>query len=257
MLIQNPLSQEMSVMRQSLVPQLLTTLVKNKQASSSLRFFEIRSVYPSSLLQEKRLTGVFTGALWDKQWRASPRNLDFFDGKGFLAYLFNQVAVSWIDGAGVSYLHPHQSLKIMCGDTRLGVLVALHPEVAQKFEFNEPVTVFDVCFDKLVSKWKTKKNEFKPLSHFPSIGRDMALIADKDLSFGKILETISGYTIPWLDKVDLFDLYQGQGIPDGKKSLALSMMYQNAERTLTDEEVNQVHFNLVKRLQKDLAVSLR
>ena len=85
----------------------------------------------------------------------------------------------------------------------------------------------------------------------------MALIADKDLSFGKILETISGYTIPWLDKVDLFDLYQGQGIPDGKKSLALSMMYQNAERTLTDEEVNQVHFNLVKRLQKDLAVSLR
>ena len=85
----------------------------------------------------------------------------------------------------------------------------------------------------------------------------MALIVDSDLNFEKIIKAIRAHPVPWLTKLSLFDLYCGDKIPAGKKSLALSLVYENRERTLTDEEVNKTHFGLVETLQKELKVTLR
>ncbi len=239
----NPLSPELSVLRPSLLPSLLgdCRLLKTNEGVS---LFELRTVYTPPNLEQKRLTGVYGG-----------KNMDFFVGKGLLESLFKDGKIpvwKWKRTSEKSEFHPAQCVEIILNDKVLGYFGRLHPQLAP-----QPLYAFDLDYSVLARVWKSNDISFKPLSPFPSIVRDMALVADRELSFETLVQTIRDSQVLLLKDISLFDVYEGDKIAADKKSLAFSLVYADPTRTLTDEEVNKVHFALVKNLCDKLGVSLR
>jgi phenylalanyl-tRNA synthetase beta chain len=263
--ILNPLTEDLSVMRTTLIPGLMETARYNVSwKNSNLKLFELKKVF---LPQEgerlpkevKILAGLAMGFDRDPHWAFSPRSVDFYDIKGCVEDLLDALMIKGarFDQAGdVPYLHPGKTSRVVLDQEVLGAFGEVHPEVLGRYEIHGKVYLFEMDFGKMV-KWARGEKRFQPLPKFPAVYRDLSVILDKALEAERVMEAILSFRQPFLEEITLFDIYQGPPIPDGKKGISYRIRYRASDRTLTDEEVNQYHEKIFSGLKEAFQIELR
>lgn len=262
----NPLVEEHSVMRTTLLPGLLDTLARNVSFRSlDLRLFEFRRIYlpvqGGNMPQEPlaiagALTGLRDGGYG---WNLSREQVDFFDAKGIVENILHQLnigRVTWVADAPEPYLHPGKSCRIMAGRDAIGVLGELHPNVQQNFNIERPVYCFELDFERLVTLSGGRRAVSAP-SRFPDSSRDIAMLVPDSMPLEQITACISSVKSREVEQADVFDVYRGAGIPEGFKSIAIRIRYRSFERTLVDEEIGRIHQRIIDSLTGKLNVSIR
>ena len=255
----NPLASDMAVMRTSLWTGLLQALSHNlKRQQPDIRLFEtgLRFVQQGDELEQiAMISGVLTGRFALEQWGVQSRKLDFFDVKADIeALLSTQLKEVAFARSQHSALHPGQSADIMLNGQNIGVLGALHPFVAKKLGLHSGVYVFELQLEALLISHVPK---LTALSKFPSIRRDLAVVVNQEVAAEDILSCIRQYGTDILTHLQLFDVYQGEGVGLGQKSLALGLTFQATSRNLTDEEIEPVIKQVINELAKSCGASLR
>lgn len=258
--VANPMSKEQEFLRTSLRCGLLSTLAHNQRFEQGpIRLFEIGKVFQArrrDLPEEKEmLCALLSGSRTELSWLVNREMVDFFDAKGIVESLLCSLGVSAsFENSDDDGLFPGRAANIIAGDAIIGVVGELHPRVAQAYELSSLTYLMDVDLEKLlpriggISKYQT-------IPRFPSVYRDIALLVDEQVSYGKVENIIRGF--PLVAKVTLFDLYRGEQVPKGKKSFAIRIVYQSPSHTLTDEEVGRVQDQMLTKLHKELSATLR
>ncbi len=257
-----PLSSELVELRQSLRGGLLHTLAANqRQAEGGVLLFEMARAYAPQAegLPEERevLAAVLSGPRQEPSWGADVADLDFFDVKGLADALLSAL------GAQGAYapsqdpmLHPGRTAEVSVGGTVVGVMGELHPAARKAFDlFQRPAAYVEIDLQKLLASVPEQTRAYAPIHRFPGVHRDMALIVDESVSAGQI-ESIIAAT-PLVARVVLFDVYSGDQVPPGKKSLAYRLVYQSPGRTLTNEEAQKAQDRLLQRLSRETGSVLR
>lgn len=263
--LRNPLVEEHSVMRTSLLPGLLDTAARNlNYRSLDLRLFELRRVYLPVDGQELPheplcLAGLMSGLRRPEGWNETRENVDFYDVKGVVEGVFDNLGISPASLAAdrpEPFYHPGKSCLLMHGNEVLGSLGEIHPDVQENFDISQPVYYFEINFEKLVAL-SSDKRTITPPSRFPDICRDIALLVADETPAAAILATVRNLKISEIESAVVFDLYKGASIPSGQKSLAVRIRYRSHERTLTDEQVSGFHQRVVNSLLKELGATIR
>jgi len=261
----NPLTEDLSVLRTSLIPGLMETARYNlSRKNSNLKLFEVKKIFipqaEGKLPREvKHLTGLAMGLDQDPHWTSTPRPVDFYDLKGCIEDLFETLQIKGIKfnrAEDIPYLHPGKASNVSIGHEVLGVLGEVHPQVLDHYEMPGKAYLFEIDFEKLL-KWPREERRFQPLPKFPAVYRDLSLMFDDALEVDQVVETIWNFKQPFIDEVNLFDVYRGSPVPDGKKSVSYRIRYQASDRTLTDEEVNRYHEKVISRLREIFQLELR
>ena len=263
--ILNPLTEDFSVMRTTLVPGLMETARYNlSRKNSNLKLFELKKVF---LPQEgerlpkevKSLTGLAMGFDRDAHWAFSPRPVDFYDIKGCVEDLLDILQIKgarFNQAEDIPYLHPGKASRVVLGQEVLGVLGEVHPQVSGHYEIHGKVFLFEMDFGKLV-KWTREEKRFQTLPKFPAVYRDLSVVVDTALKAEEVMEAIRSFQQPFVEEIHLFDIYEGLPIPEGKKGISYRIRYQASDRTLTDEEVNQYHEKILAKLKEVYQLELR
>jgi len=262
--ILNPLSADAAEMRHSLLPNLLAAARRNRnQGEAWLRAFEIGTVFWSDAAgraeERQVLGGVLCGPVPARGALREDREESFYDAKGVVEALLGGLrvpAVEWRREEISAHLHPGKAAVVRCDGDLLGVLGCVHPQVARAADLAGDLWAFELDFAKLGS-YASRNFKFRSLPKYPGVIRDLAIVADEDLEAQAVLDAIARCPDLLVEDVRLFDVYRGAPLPAGKKSLAYSISYRAADRTLTDEEVNRLHQRLVAALTSRLGVELR
>jgi phenylalanyl-tRNA synthetase beta chain len=265
----NPISPERSLMRRLLTPGLLAVAQKNLEASDSVAMFELGIVYApkagEKLPDEPRklalvLCGKRESSAWDDPQGVKPAQYDFFDVKGAIESLVRDLHLSGIAFQSVSstpWLHPGRSAELSVNGKSVGVLGELHPKVAQRFGFGErAVQVAELDLEAILAAIPDRY-AYRPFSTFPPAKRDVAVIVPADTPAEKVLAEIRIAGGDLLTEAELFDLYTGEGISSGTKSLAFALTYQSPDRTLSDKEISKAHEKVEGRLRHVLKAQIR
>jgi phenylalanyl-tRNA synthetase beta chain len=200
-----------------------------------------------------------SGPRVEHSWLGGDGNFDFYDVKGLIEILMERQgwAISF-DKSDDTGLHPSRQAAIVVKEngvkTILGVIGELHPVVAGRFELEDTVCMFEIDLTTLAAFGRSSVM-YQAVPRFPSMIRDIALVVDTEVAHGRIIEIIKSY--PLITEVKLFDVYSGKQVDAGKKSLAYRLVFQSAESTLTDDQVNRVQKKLLSRLEQELGATLR
>jgi phenylalanyl-tRNA synthetase beta chain len=206
--------------------------------------------------QQKMLSGLVLGSAYAEQWGEQSRRVDFFDIKADVEAMFS------LTGAKVRFaasrqaaLHPGQTAEILSaqGD-HIGWLGMLHPNLEKQLGFDSQVFLFELEQDLLLNK---QIPAFKPLSKYPSVRRDLALIVQEEVSAEQITTCIKQCAEQTLQDVAIFDIYRGKGVEEGSKSVALSLILQDDAQTLTDSEIDAIFNRVLEALMKNINAKLR
>jgi phenylalanyl-tRNA synthetase beta chain len=259
--VANPMSTEQEFLRTSLKAGLLSTFASNeKHEKDGIRLFEVGRIYlprAKDLPEEREmLVGIVGGPRLERSWLSGEDTLDFYDGKGILETLFNRLKVkASLQPAEDQALLAGKTAEVIVGGERMGVVGEVHPKTAALFDIStQPIILFEIDLMKLLSSISAVYR-YRPIPRFPGNSRDIALILDASITASRVQEVMESFQL--VDQVTLFDVYSGEQVPPGKKSLALSVRFQSLERTLTDEEVNLAQQQIVDRLQHDFGATLR
>ena len=263
--ILNPLNEEQSSMRTTLVPSVLETASRNlAYRTEDLALFELRPVFQPDGDEELpceslRMSALICGRREPVGWAQSADSSDFYDMKGVVEDLLAVLRISdvnWDAGKSDAFYHPGKSCSIMKGDRLLGTIGELHPEVAHNFDLPSSAILCDLDVEALLELGGAKAR-FKPLSRYPDVQRDSAFLVDIDVSAQQVFDVLGKVKIRDLESIDLFDVYVGEGVPDGKKSLAIRACYRALDKTLTDDQIQNLHGKLIRALEKELEAELR
>jgi phenylalanyl-tRNA synthetase beta chain len=260
----NPLAQNQSVMRTSMVPSIVETVRFNMNRDiSDIKIFEIGKVYSKtgdeSFSREETWLIVAMAGLRQADWKGGNEPCDFYDIKGIAELLLASLGVpSTKVGplADVPYLHPKRAAKITYGDIEVCRFGEFHPELQQKFELHRRLYLLEMNLESVLTIARPK-GAFAEVPRFPGVTRDLAVVVDEDVPAIAVEQIIARASQPVVEEVKLFDLYRGDQIPEGKKSLAYSIRYRASDRTLTDEEVNQHQEAIIKALKEEVKATLR
>ena len=261
----NPLSEDQSVMRTSLVPSMLETVQRNlAYRSQDLRLFELRPVFQvvDGEIQPRenmRLSVALCGRRYPEGWAQGGEQVDFFDVKGMaeaLLELFRVQKVKWDGDHREPYYHPGKSCQITSGRKVLGTLGEVHPRILRDHEIDIPVLVLDLDLETLF-ELSVDFTGFTAPSRYPDVFRDSAFLIDEEVTAAEVLAVMNGVKGKDVEDIVLFDLYRGKGVPEGKKSLAVRVRYRSHERTLTDEEISKVHGKIINALSRQFGAEIR
>lgn len=260
--LQNPISADMSVMRTSLWPGLLSTAIYNlNRQQNRVRIFEAGQCFVpgenGALTQNMALAGLICGSRTPTGWTASKDKVDFFDLKGDLESVLALTGLaeqfSFI-AAEHPALHPGQSAMVSRNGEQVGWIGQLHPKLQAELDFSTPVYLFQVDVAK-VSESRLPK--FSEVSKFPAVRRDLAFLMDSQIASADLMSEARNAAGEHLVDLMLFDVYQSKDIDNKGKSLALGLTFQHASRTLTDEEINMAIDRVVKKLDNKFKAELR
>jgi phenylalanyl-tRNA synthetase beta chain len=258
--IANPMTAEQEYLHPNLRANLLSALALNRRyEEGGIRLFEVGRVYlprPKGLPDEHEvLCGLFSGIRSEKSWLDNNQLVDFFDAKGIVEGLLSQLGVeASFESSLDESLHSARQAAVVAGGKRLGVFGEVHMKVMGSFEIAEPAYLFEIDLPGLLP-FVTGHKMFKPIPRFPSVVRDIALVLDTGIIHQRVLDIIKGF--PLVGQVNLFDVYSGEQVPAGKKSLAYRITYQSPTHTLTDDEVNKVQHEILDRLSQEFGATLR
>jgi len=252
----NPIASNLSVMRTSLWGGLLDTLSYNLNRKQDRAFlFEIGAVYhqeAGAYHESTRISGLAYGSAKPEQWAASNGDVDFFDVKANVDALIG--AQHSYEKAEHSALHPGQSARILLNGKAVGWLGKLHPKWQQHYDLPKSTYLFEIDAGVILSRQLPVYHE---VSKLLPIRRDVAIVLDENIAIETVLSAIKKADIPLILDVALFDLYQGKGIAENKKSLALSVLMHDTQKTLTDGDADTVIANLLQLLQNNFGAVLR
>lgn len=259
--LSNPISGDMAVMRTSLLPGLFNVLLYNlNRQQESIKIFEIANCFVSregAHKETERLAGLVSGFALPEQWGVAARTIDFYDLKGVVENVFSYLhcldEVTFIP-AKCTFLHPGQSAKILFQKKDIGYVGQVHPLILKKLDLKNNIYVFELDILPLT---ESKVLHYKPISKFPEIRRDIAIIVNQAIPVKNIQDTIRKLACDWLKDVFIFDVYQGKGIAPGYKSVAVALVLQHPSRTLIDDEVNLYMDNVIKALKEQIGAELR
>ncbi|WP_432698070.1 phenylalanine--tRNA ligase subunit beta [Marinobacterium sp. YM272] len=261
MALANPISAEMAVMRTTLWPGLAKALQYNQHRQQPrVRLFEIGQRFvpeEDGLKQQNVVAGIICGSRQPEGWNGGSDKVDFFDLKGDVETLLGLGSCadqfSFVAESNVA-LHPGQSAAIQRGGKTVGRIGALHPSLQKSLDLTGPVFLFEIELDAVI---EGQVSRFSELSKFPESRRDLAVLVSAETRFAELREVAVAEAGEHLKQVTLFDVYQGQGIEPGRKSLALGLTWQHPSRTLTDEEINSAVSAVVAALGEKLGATLR
>jgi len=257
----NPISADLSVMRSTIWAGLVPLLQHNlNRQQSRVRLFEYGLTFikqASDIKQENWLSGVVYGNIEPEQWGGTTRKADFYDVKAdieALLALTNQANAFRFVAERHPALHPGQSARIYLGDEAIGWLGAVHPTLERELDLHGSTYLFEIKVAALCEKNVAK---FTQISKFPAIRRDLAVVVSSDIDADAVLTCIQNAAPESLQNLKLFDVYEGEHIDSGRKSLALGLTLQEHSRTLTDEEVDAAIEKIVNTLGAELGATLR
>jgi phenylalanyl-tRNA synthetase beta chain len=256
----NPISQEREFLRQSLLPSMLETLRTNSRYRQRMALFEIGRVYlpqpgEELPLEQRRLAVALTGPVLPASWYdgETPPHFGFAHLKGIVETLVQRLHVPGVRFVAAPHpsLHPARSATLQLAGAALGIMGEAHPQVCERFDVPEQaVALLELNLDMLLAHRQPRR--YQRISRFPAALQDMALVVDADIPAQTVEETLHAAGGDLLRHVELFDLYQGEQIPAGKKSLAYALTFQADDRSLTEDEVLQLY----QRIQQHAVVTL-
>jgi phenylalanyl-tRNA synthetase beta chain len=251
--IENPTSDQFKYVRPSLVYNLLKNISKNERNFSNIKIFEIgkASKYESKGISEKKmLVGAMTGN-------------SFYEAKGVIDLLLNKFGISSIryDDSGKEIKKSNIWHLKKCGEIKIdgdwiGFLGEISAEILEKLKIKDKVVAFEIDFEKL-AKLASEEHEYRPLSRFPAAVRDLALLVPLETKVEDVLNKIETAGGSLIRDVDLFDIYEGEELPEGKKNLAFHIVYQAADRTLTSQEIEKIQTKIIQSLEKEVNWEVR
>jgi len=257
----NPLTLEQEFLRTSLRGGLLAAFSANaRHEENGIRLFEAGKVYfprENDLPEEREmLAGLLGGPRTDHSWHQIEGELDFFDAKGILETLLNRLELKpGFEPVEDRNLLPGRTAKVIIEGQQIGVLGEVHPKLSESFDIpTQPLYLFEIDLQALLP-FARAMPRYQPIPRFPGITRDIAVIVDVGLVASRIESIIRSF--PLVAEVALFDVYSGEQVPQGKKSLAFSISYQSPKRTLTAEEVDRTHQDIIARLEREFGATLR
>ena len=260
--IANPMSQDRSVLRPSLLPGLVQALQANlARQQPRVRLFEVGQCFTAGPADDPEgavsewVGGIAGGTRWPESWAAAAAAVDFFDVKGDVERLLE------IGGRQASFeavedpaLHPGQAAQVFIGGEAIGRLGQLHPELERHLQLSAPAFVFELRVDALL---QATPRRHRPVSRFPRVRRDLSLVLPASVQAAAVQATVRDVLGDALAECVLFDVYRGEGIERGEKSLAIGLTFESASRTLADDDVNRSIDALLACLKKDLGARLR
>jgi phenylalanyl-tRNA synthetase beta chain len=283
--VANPLSAELSELRLSLAPGLLGALRFNlNREAAAFHAFEIGKVFETrngAPVEHERLAAISYGDYALGAVGQPAAGASFWTLKGVLEQWFSALGVAAqaeqagqtrptgeivqigsvgfeaADAAEYPFLHPGRAARVLLGGQPIGYLGELHPAEAIRLELDSPCTLSELDLGHLMAYGFLPRQEVTAPPKYPAIRRDLALVVDHEISAARVIAAIRESASPLLEGVEVFDVYEGGPIAPGKKSMALACRYRGKDRTLTDEEVNRIHGELIDGVRKGLGAELR
>lgn len=260
--LQNPIASDMSVMRPSLLPGLLSVLRRNQDRQElRLRLYETGLRFSRSsdgaIQQEPVLAGLASGSISEEQWQSKPKKVSFYDVKGDIEAIISSLDaedVQWQVCDTHSMMHPGRTAKLLVDGKVVGYLGEIHPGLLTQLDITGPIVLFEVELSALKSN---QVPAFKALERYPSVRRDIAIVLSQDVSAAEINKIIAKQGGDLLRTSRIFDIYTGQGIDSNKKSVALSLTFRDSSRTLEEQDVNHLVSLIVAQLEAELGAKLR
>jgi phenylalanyl-tRNA synthetase beta chain len=262
--IRNPLRQEESLLRTTLIPALIENFKYNlDRGIKDIRFFELSRVFEdigeTLPLEELRLGGIFYKETSPSLWRENVGG--FFIAKGALESMLEELKISGylFSPSSEPFLHKGQASDVYVSSSYVGYLGILGPEIIERLDLKKQkpeIIVFELNVDLLLS-FIPDSIQYSPVPRYPYVERDVAIVVDENIAASEIKRVIDCFSSELIEKVSIFDCYMGGNIPQGKKSLAFSIIYRSKEKTLTDEEVENIHASLVDYLLEKTGGELR
>ncbi len=257
----NPISSDMASMRSSLWPGLIQALIHNRNRQQDrVRMFELGKTFVkagSKIVETPMIAGITMGSALPEQWGAATRPVDFFDLKGDVESLIALTGAESefrFDAATNPALHSGQCAELTRNKEKIGWIGALDPKIQSELDIDDSVFLFEITLSSLKS---AKIPEFLPISRYPAIRRDLAVIVDEKITSQKIVDCVRDSAGELLVNLELFDEYRGEGIDSGRKSLALGLTLQDSSRTLKDKAVDALLDRVVENLSSRLGAQLR
>ena len=261
LVLSNPISSELSVMRASLWPGMVAAASANMaRQQDRVRFFEASRSYHGTLDAHEevvRLAGLAAGPVAPEQWGSKSQNVDFFDIKADVEALLALTG----NGSDIGFaatehpaLQPGQAAEIRRADDVIGVLGKLHPSLAKEYDLKKSVYVFELDAEKALA---SAAPSIQTVSRFPTIRRDIAVIVDDSISAAELIEAVSGVAPKLIRDVRIFDIYKGERIEAGRKSVAIGLILQETSRTLTDDDADTAMAAAIAKLEDKFAAELR
>ncbi len=259
----NPLSEEQALMRTSLLPGLLEAVRRNTlKQNLDIRLFELAKIFvpqPGADLprEEEWLVGVMHGSRAEPSWHTRPEDADFYDLKGVVEKLLAGLLVRKVSFSAQD-LPPYfrYGAGVLAEGETVGWLGELLPTLGERLDLPGTLLVFLLNFEALCRRAEAFPL-YTPLPRYPAVYRDVALVLPENVPAAQVHQALHRHGAPWLEEASLFDVYVGQPIPAGKRSLAFHLTYRDPERTLTDEAVDRHHEALIKALAEELGAELR
>ncbi len=262
MRVTNPMSADREYLRTTLRASLLATLAANQgHGAGPFRLFEAGRVFwprEGDLPDEREtVAGVLAGLRHEPSWLEDDSLLDFYDAKGVVELVLNRLGVSaTYEPSDDPSFHPGRCAVIKVADAVIGVVGEVHPVVMDRLGLESPqVAAFELYLGPILAALPDGQQQFEPLPRYPSATRDLALVMPTDVDAGQVTRLILRHR--GVDRADLFDIYAGENIAEGTKSLAFHVYFQARDRTLTNEEVNRSLDGLLRILERELKVTLR
>ncbi len=258
--VSNPISQNMSVMRTNLVSGLINTFLYNlNHGQNNQRLFEIGNTFhidKSNNVSEKKLVaGLMSGKKSSDNWKEKFDNLTFYDLKGLVQDLLSDFSQpNSYSLCNVDFLHPGMSSAISFEKKTIGFLGSIHPVILNKVGVKDDLFIFSFELDKLIFE---SSKSFEEYSKFPSSARDLAFVFDKEVNADEIKEVIQNSAGEFYKDLEIFDIYEGERIDAGKKSIALSISWQSSSKTLLDGDIDTAVEKIVNSIKKELDGTLR
>lgn len=261
--LQNPISSQLNYMRPTIVPNLLEAISKNLARSiNDLSFFEVGPVFHADYTENISIAGARTIKLNNKTPHEARKHLDIFDIKADLGLLMEELGLSLdkctITANAPKYFHPTRSATITLGKNIIGYFGEIHPNILSLYDIKEPVITFEINLN-MIPECKLKygyKGKFNA-SIYQKVERDFAFVVDSSRAAGEMISYLQKIDKKLIKEVSLFDVYEGDKLEEGKKSLAFNVILQAEDHTLTDAELGEVSNNIIKNMSEKFGAELR
>ena len=254
----NPLSEEMSIMRTNIVCGLLDAAARNARVRVyDIALFEIGRIFlKKDEIEERLRMGLVLMGHVPGHWSSRPRPYDFFDAKGIVETVLENLGITArVVPSKRPFLHPGQSADLITEGGEIGFVGVLHPDVVDALELRAPVVVAEVDLED--AKESIREPRYRPIPRYPETTRDLSFIVPRTVSYEQILSVIERNRPAELKDVKLIDVYQSEKIGEDRISLTLSFTFVSHEKTLSDEEVDQIFWKLVEALEGSLPIEIR
>jgi phenylalanyl-tRNA synthetase beta chain len=259
----NPVSNEVNMLRQSLLPGALQTIAYNlNRKQKNLRLFEFGKVYfktEQTYLEEKHLSLTVTGQTTETNWQNIHRPTDFFYLKENIITILNSLGINenQVKLNETQNTFAQYSFNLIVGNKTIGYITKIKNTILKKMDIDQEVYYANILFDELITIAQNAKTTYKEIPKFPEVKRDLALLVDKHLLYNDLLNAAIEADKRLIKNVTLFDIYEGDKLPEGKKSYALSFTLVDEEATLTDKNIEKTMNKILKNLQEKVGATLR